>query len=193
MDNQTQPVEPLATYPARPPKRKSRFINIALVLIVVLLLFFVGKFIFGGSKKTQVALPPTPTPTEFQFPTDTPAPSSGLPTSSVTPTIAKKNPVDSATGLDRSTASVEVLNGSGTVGAASKASDTLKALGYNVVSTGNAANFDFASTEVHVKSTKSKFADLLKSDLSSSYTISVANADLEASASADIRVIVGKQ
>lgn len=194
MDNQTQTVEPLTTYPARPSRKKNPLLKIIALILVLIVLFFIGKSIFGGKKQTQVVIPPTPTPTEFQFPTDTPSPSSSVtPSGSVTPTTVKSNPVDSSTGLDRSSVTVEVLNGSGVVGAASKASDTLKALGYDVVSSGNADNFDFSSTEIHIKSNKSKFVNLVKSDLSSSYTIGVAAADLDASASADIRVIVGKQ
>lgn len=192
MDNQTQPVEPLATYPARSSKKKNRLLKIIVILIILGLIIFFGKSLIGGKKETAKPAALTPTPTEFQFPTDTPQPSVSTTPTSPTPT-PKASPIDKATGLDRSSVSVEVLNGSGVIGAASKASDILKNLGYNVTSTGNADNFDFTDTEVHVKSTKSKFAGLVKSDLSSSYTVNVASADLDASASADIRVIVGKQ
>ncbi len=199
MDNQPQApsLEPLPTYPARNQKKSRRLVKIIAIIVAIALLVFLGKKLFGGSKKEETKLPPTPTPTEFQFPTDTPQPSVSVsPTEGATPSPTAKasaNSVDSKTGLDRASVSVEVLNGSGAVGAASKASDTLKALGYNVTSSGNADNFDFAQTEIHVKSTKSKFLSLVKSDLSNSYTIGIAAADLDSSASADIQVIVGKE
>ncbi len=197
MDNQqqqTQPeLSPLPTYPSRNQKKSGRFIKLLLVIIVLAVLAFGGKKLFFSKKQEQIKLPVTPTPTEFQFPTDTPAPTVAQ-TGTPAPTKqAAINPVDSKTGLDRSSVSVEIQNGSGVVGVASKASDILKGLGYKIGSTGNADNFDYASTEIHVKDSKSQFLPLIKSDLSSSYTISNAASDLDASASADIRVIVGKQ
>jgi|GEM_PF-1237924 len=199
MDNNQpqQSTEQVPTYPARPTSKKSnRFVKIGALVLILVILFFGGKKILGSkSSQTPVTLSPSPSPTEFQLPTDTPAPSDS-PTPAVTSTPTPKptgNPVDRATGLDRSSVSVEVLNGSGIAGVAGKMSDTLKSFGYKVSSTGNADNFDFANTEIHVKSASSSFLSLIKSDLSSSYTIGNAASDLDSSAAADIRVIVGKQ
>jgi hypothetical protein len=197
MDNQSTPsLEPLSTYPARTPKKKNRMAGILAIIVFLIVLIILGKKLFSPSKQiSSETLSPTPSPTEFQFPTDTPE-ASVSPTSGVTPSPTAKaaaNPVDSKTGLDRSAVSVEVLNGSGTVGAASKAADILKGLGYNVTSTGNADNFDFAKTEIHTSSAKSNYLSLVQSDLSSSYTIGTADSNLDASSSADIEVIVGAQ
>ncbi len=178
--------------------------KIVFILIVLLILSGIG---FGGykffkskkgeSKKTTV----TPTPTENVFPTDTPSPTATVsatpnassptkaPTATPRPT---QNPVDKKTGLDRSTLSVSVQNGSGEIGVASKMSDFLKNLGYHVVSVGNADNFNYENVAISVKSDKNDFLGLLKTDLSGTYTVGTTSANLSASSSADTVVIVGK-
>lgn len=176
------------------------------VLIVVVFLVLLGAgaflsktFIGGVSENTKNKI--TPTPTEFIFPTDTPMPTETqeetTPTKEPkkTPTPTPKptsNPIDKTTGLDRSELSVEVRNGGGVKGAASKMADVLKGFGYNVLSTGNADNFDYENTVIEVKSEKNKYLQLLKSDLSASYTIGTTSSSLSASSSADAVVIVGK-
>lgn len=174
-------------------KSRKRFYILLAVIVLILIIFF-GRSAFLGSEKQT----PTPTPTpEFQFPTDTPAPTEETsPTPNVTEEPTPKptsNPVDKATGLDRSDLSVEVQNGSGVVGAASKASEVLKSFGYHVVATGNANSFDYTGTVVQVKPEKSSYLSLLRKDLSTSYTIGNTSSDLSASSSADALVIVGKE
>ena len=83
-------------------------------------------------------------------------------------------------------------NGSGVVGAAKKAADALKELGYGISSTGNADNYDYTNVTIQVKSGKSNFLSLLQKDLGSSYTVGTASADLTVTSSADALVIVGK-
>lgn len=95
-------------------------------------------------------------------------------------------------GLNRSTLSVTVQNGSGIEGVAGKAADILKELGYNVPSTGNADNYDYKGVAIKVKKEKSNFLDLLKKDLSKDYTISSVSSDLPPSSPSDAMVIVGK-
>lgn len=176
------------------PKKSKKF----LYLIIFLLLvggFFGIKSMFFSSNDEKTIPPITPTPTEYQFPTDTPAPSASPtiePKSTVAPTTKQVNPIDAATGLDRSTLSVEVQNGSGETGVASKGSDVLKSFGYKVIATGNADNFDYQNTTIQVKSTKTNFLALLKKDLGFSYTVGSASADLDPSSTADALVIIGK-
>jgi len=172
-------------------KKSRKFLYIIFFVIILVIAFWLFQGLFSGSKsKTQA--PITPTPTEYQFPTDTPVPSAN-PTEEPTTTPTKTvNPVDSATGLDRSTLSVEVQNGSGEAGAASKGSDVLKSFGYKVVATGNADNFDYQATTIKVKSTENNFLALLKKDLGFSYTVGSASADLDPSSTADALVIIGK-
>jgi len=176
------------------PKKPKKFVYIA-ILLVILVIFFLTKSFLGSSKQKETSNI-TPTPTEYQFPTDTPAPSAnptteaGKPTP--TPTAKSVNPVDASTGLDRSTLSVEVQNGSGETGVAGKGSDVLKSFGYKVTATGNADNFDYQDATIKVKSTKSNFLALLKKDLGFSYTVGSASADLDSSSTADALVIIGK-
>ena len=176
-----------------PPGKSKKFLKLIIFAIILIgLIWGVQKLFFGGSQESKPAVI-TPTPTEYQFPTDTPAPSpTGALEATVAPTSKAINPVDSATGLDRSTLSVEVQNGSGETGVASKGSDILKSFGYKVIATGNADNFDYQNTTIKVKSTKINFLALLKKDLGFSYTVGSASADLSSSSTADALVIIGK-
>ncbi len=177
------------------PKKPKKFIYVVIFLIILVVFFLTKNFFFGSSKQKEAPVT-TPSPTEYQFPTDTPTPSvnptteAGKPTTS--PTTKPVNPVDSSTGLDRSTLSVEVKNGSGVIGAASKGSDILKSFGYKISSVGNADNSDYADVMIQVKSSKSNFLALLKKDLGFSYTVGSASANLDSSSTADALVIIGK-
>ena len=179
----------------QPVGKSKKFLKLIIFAIILIgLIWGVQKLFFGGSKESKpVAI--TPTPTEYQFPTDTPAPSVN-PTGTTKPTIAPTtkavNPVDQSTGLDRSTLSIEVQNGSGETGAASKGSDILKSFGYKIIATANADNFDYQNATIKVKSIKSNFLQLLKKDLGFSYTVGSASADLDSSSTADALVIIGK-
>ncbi len=185
--------------PIGSPKRNAkRFFYLLATIVVIGLLLFGGFKLFGGSNKSATS-EITPTPTEFitetPFPTEstTPTPTS-TPTATKTPTpTVKANPVDSATGLDRSTLDVSIQNGSGETGVAKTASDYLSGLGYNIVSTGNAATTNFTNITIQVKSTtKSGFLTLLKNDLSAKYTVGTTSSDLSASSSTDALVVIGK-
>lgn len=182
------PSAPIITPRKRSPKRF--FYLLATVAVVGLLLFGAFKLL-GGSNESEITSI-TPTPTEFI--TETPTPTEEeTPTPTKTPTEKPKaNPVDSATGLDRSTLSVTVQNGSGVAGAAAAARDFLVSLGYNVVSIGNAASTDFQNITIQVKSTQANFLPLLKKDLSAKYTVGVTSSDLDATSSAEALVVIGK-
>ncbi|MDP3726930.1 MAG: LytR C-terminal domain-containing protein [bacterium] len=184
------------SFQTQPQERGSRrFALLVLVVIILGVVVFSGVRFIGSRAKKEVA--PTPTPILVQsVPTETPTPTSQTsPAPTKAPTLTPKptlNPVDPASGLDRSSLSVEVKNGGGVAGTAGKASDFLKNLGYKVSAIGNADNFDYQSTVIEVKSAKSSFLSLLKKDLSASYTIGSTSADLSATSSADALVIVGK-
>lgn len=195
------PINQLNYSSAENPKKPKKFIYV-IILLVILVGFFLAKNFFFASNEKKETPGITPTPTEYQFPTDTPTPqvsptdipaptkSTAKPTA--TPTVKPVNPVDSATGLDRSTLSVEVQNGNGEAGSAGKGSDILKGFGYKVVATGNADNFDYQNVTIQVKSTKTNFLALLKKDLGFSYTVGSSSADLSSSSTADALVIIGK-
>lgn len=183
---------------AAPGKNKinKRFIYLSIAVIVLLLLFFGFRALTSNNNSNINEEPAVITPTDVPIETETPTPiPSESPTPSPTSTPTPKptgNPVDSATGLNRSNLSVTVQNGSGEAGVASKASDILKSLGYNVVLSGNADNFDYTNVSVQVKSADSAFINLLKKDLGSSYTIGSTSANLSNSFSSDALVIIGK-
>ena len=189
--------------PASPQKKQSRkLIYIIAFILVLVVLGLIGWQFMGSSTNSEEEI--TPTPTEFQIPTDTPEPTQTEEENKdenadeeITPTKAPsatprptQNPVDSASGLDRSDLSIEVVNGRGVGGAAAKAADTLRVKGYSIASTGNADNSNYEETVIEVKSGNSKFLELLKKDLSG-YTIGSTSATF--SGSADARVIIGKK
>lgn len=166
------------------------------VIVILLIFLLVGAIGVGATKfmpqedKVEPTEAPTPTVTfPTDVPTETPEPEK---TPVPTPTTAVIS-LDKASGLDRANLTVMIQNGSGAVGAASKASDVLKGFGYHVTSLGNAENFDFDKTVIQVKSTEATYLPLLRKDLSTVYVIGSSSATLSASASADAVVIVGKE
>lgn len=179
-------------------KKENGSKKLFVIIGVIILILSIGGAIFainGSNKEEEVTPTPTLAPTEEITPTEeeTPTPSTTetpTPSKKVSPTPSKAKTTD-ASGLDRSTLSVTVQNGGGVPGAGSKMSTILKDLGYNVLSAGNADNFDYEKTVIQVKSTKKEFLDLLKKDLSGSYTIGTTSATLTGS-SADAIIIVGK-
>ena len=182
---------PVEAIPAFTPQRRQtnkRSAYLILVIIIVVLLFLGYKAV--SSSKNSVSTP-APTPIVV-VPTTTPTPAL---TPSVTPTTtptATINPVDKDSGLDRSQLSVTIQNGSGIAGVGAKASDVLKNLGYDVVGTGNADNFNYTNVTIQVKAAKSDFLNLLKKDLGFNYTIGAATSDLPDSFSSDALVIIGQ-
>jgi len=165
-----------------------------LFIFFIILIVIVGSIVFAMTKKPLPASTPTPienliteTPTPEATPTEKPQ---NTPTLTPKPTA---NPVDEATGLNRSKLSVLVQNGSGEAGAASKMAEVLKSFGYNVVKIGNADTADYGKVNIEVKSDKSSFLTLLKKDIAVTYSVGSTSAALSATASADAIVIVGKQ
>jgi len=105
--------------------------------------------------------------------------------------LTEVSPIDKS-GLDRSKLSITVVNGSGVEGTAAKGATILKDLGYNVVSTDNADNFNYKDVTIKVKKEKSDYLDLLKKDLAKEYTIRTSSSDLSSTSSTDALIIIGK-
>lgn len=167
---------------------RKRIILIIVGLIILIALVAFAVVATGGQgdqlQSTEIQTQPTiaqeessPTP-ENQNPTEEP-------TKTVTPTTADKDEIE------RGDLSIEIQNGSGVAGAATKASDFLKGLGYEITSTGNADNFDYTETVIQVKSSMKEYLDQLEEDLSDEYTIKSATADYEGSS--DALVIIGSK
>ena len=177
-------------------KKRVFFILIGVLILIALVAFAILST--GGKGEIEKNLTPSPTPPVISpttIPTQEVTPTgkqTPTPTSKTTPTPSTTSTTDKATGLDRADLKVAIENGSGIAGAATKASDALKKLGYDVVSSGNADNFDYTTTKIQVKSTKKSYLPLLKSDLSTDYTIGSATSDYTGT-DADAVVIVGQK
>lgn len=85
---------------------------------------------------------------------------------------------------------VKVLNGSGVAGKAAEVKEILKKIGYEQIVTGNADNFDYEITEIHVKKTKEYLLDRIKKDLSE-YTNSFKQDLLDEKENVDLLIIIG--
>lgn len=188
--------------PFKPPSRSSnRFFIIVAFLIIIAISSFGGYKFLSSKEEIKNEVSPTPLPTEFftstETPTPTPTEKEPAPTNetkkpSPAPTKAPVKKTLGSSTTDKSSLTVEVLNGSGEVGAASKVSAILKELGYNVVSIGNADSFDYIDTVIGVSEERKSFLDILKKDVSQSYTVS-STGTASPSASSDAVVIVGKE
>lgn len=181
--------------------RKKRSWKKAVVLIFALVLLGFGGYVgmsrlLGGDTKKVEEVKITPTPTVEEQPTEIPTPTpeeSPTPEATKTPTPRPTtSPIDKTTGLDRREITIAVQNGSGTAGMASKFADFLKSFGYKISGTANADNFDHTNVSISVKSASANYLPLLKTDISTEYTVGDANSSLSASSSADALVIVGK-
>lgn len=182
-----------------PSKINRRAILIVVGIAILVLLVIIAVFASGKKGEKEATIIPTPTETPFPTETPTPTPGKGAPTPkasptpkpTLSPTKTATSTIDKVTGLDRANLTIAIQNGSGIAGAATKASNFFKDLGYNVGSTGNADNFDYENTVIEVKSTKKAYLDLLKKDLSSNYSIGSTSATF--TGSSDAIVIVGKK
>jgi len=178
---------------------KKRVILIVLGVIVLIALVAYAVIATGGKGESEQELTPAPTQPLVESPTptiDTPTPTERSATPTITPkaspTGAKGTPTPTTTsGLERSNLKIAVQNGSGVAGEATKASDALKKLGYEIASSGNADNFEYTGTTIQVKSAKKGYLDMLKKDLEGTYTIESATSDY--TGDADAVVIVGKE
>ena len=195
---------------------KKKVIKFVGIFIIALALLLIGLGILGATagKKNDLSSPTPTIPSVQVLPTDEPTPepsptpeedTTPSPTQKVTPTPAKTTPTTTSgkttptpTGTtksgttNREDLSIEIQNGSGINGAAGQASTLLKGLGYKVLSTGNADNYDYAQMVIKVKAEKKEFLTQLKLDLGTQYKIESATSDLTGS-TADAIVIVGKE
>lgn len=181
------------SYSDSAPKRKKfsrRTIIFALTaLIGLLLLGSAFYFITRGDSADET--PATITLNETQGSKVTEAPSeapSETPTKSPTPTKASEDTSEDTVSIG----SVTVQNGSGESGVAGAAAEILKKAGFNIVSTGNADNFEYIDVTIKVKAGKTSLLKNLEDSLSKDYTIGDTSMDLPSSATYDALIIIGK-
>ncbi len=147
----------------------------AWALIVIIVALVVGGGLIFAVKGTKgissFITKPTPTPTPAPTPTPTPA----------------------TEAIDKTSFTIQVLNGGGTPGAAVKMKSFLEEKGYKVGNVGNTDNYTYDKTELHGKSAMQGALANLKADLANSYTVGTVAADLSSGSSYDVQVIVGKE
>jgi len=142
-------------------------------IVTILVALVTGGILFTAAKKTspmKLFARPTPTPTATPAPIPTPTPAT----------------------IDKASFDIKVLNGGGTPGAAGKMKTVLEDKGYTVAGTGNTDEYTYETTEIHGKTEMKDAIANLQADLTDTYTLGTVAADLSASASADVEVIVGK-
>lgn len=93
--------------------------------------------------------------------------------------------------LVRSEITFEVLNGSGVSGAAAKATDKLKSLGYTVIKVGNADTSNYKNTSLYISKDITKLSALILEDIHLEYKNATFSGDLKSS-TASARLILGK-
>lgn len=113
------------------------------------------------------------------------------PEATVAPVEASPEPTD--TTLKREDLKIQVLNGSGVAGAAGKAKAVLEGLGYKNVEAGNASRQDFATTEISILKAKERYLEMLKKDLSETYTLNEKVGTAATSSKYDVIITLGKK
>lgn len=143
-----------------------------LIPVVLILALFGGALFYKDTIIGSLKGAPAPTPT----------PVAAAPTATPTPTPA----------LDRSQYKVRVLNGTTKTGAAGALADSLKTLGWEILSKGNAKDQSTVQTTVRVKEGSEAVLETLITDLASELE-ATAGAVLPDSDKADVEVVIGKK
>lgn len=119
--------------------------------------------------------------------------STPTPVVTIQPTIQPTPTASPSSTLKKDVLKIQILNGSGVSGAASKAKTLLEGLGYKEIDTGNASMSDLAQTEIAIKDTKKEYLDLIIKDLSKSYTAIEASKALVSTSKYDLVITLGKK
>jgi hypothetical protein len=107
---------------------------------------------------------------------------------SITPTI-----IATPTEIPLSSIKIQILNGTGTTGEATKVTALLTKNDFKVESVGNAANYDFIQTQIETKnSTPDSIINLVKESLKDGYPAKVSETNLPESSEFDIVITTGK-
>jgi hypothetical protein len=173
------------------PTPKKNRTGLIIAIIVILLIAGGGYYFFNvQTKKAQLTPTPTPTFAPTEQPTETPT---STPSGTVTPTTTASPTVRPTTGaVTKATElNVQVLNGSGTVGAAGEVRDHLTSQGYKNVDTGNADNFNYTKITINIKDSRKQFLTDIQDALKDKYTLGDSGT-LSADSNYDVVIIVGK-
>lgn len=147
-------------------------------ILAVVILVAIGGGVYFFTRNREGSEPEvTIAPTAAILPT---FPPTGTPEASPTPK------------LDRADLQIRILNGSGEPGGAGQVQEYLEGLGYEVVSVGNADNFNYDQTQVSLKEELLSFSDLLISDLAEEYEVSTGVGVVEPEEEYEALVILGR-
>lgn len=94
---------------------------------------------------------------------------------------------------DRAAVVLQILNGSGTVGAASDMKDYLEGLGYKGISAGNASRSDYEETKISIKDSKKALLQMIVADLGKKVSVSTVASTLSETSGYDAIVTLGKK
>lgn len=145
---------------------------------VALLVALIG----GGLVISQRAFAPQPSPTPL--PTAIPSPTPE-PTPEATQSAVLKPE-------DLQDYSVQILNGSGVAGEAGKVLTLLETEGFTTIATGNAENFDYEKTEVHLaQGVDDQLFEVVERALGDQFTVTRYPTPMTDQAEYDIVIIVG--
>lgn len=176
-----------------PPSGKSnaKLIAIIVTVIVVLVGMVVGGFfVYQNAMKEANESPDVivndDTTTQ---PTSLPSPDNDATGSSETDTDTDTE-TDAGDQLDPASISVQVLNGSGTAGVASRVANLLEDAGFEEIDTDNAESFDYEETVVQVKPGQDELYELVLTELQADYTIAQGE-DLDVDNQFDLVITVG--
>ncbi len=163
------PPSSVTTSPSRPPRRFplkeiSIFVGSSLLTFGVLM----------GVMRSNAKLPDL-----SKFTTKAPTPTA-IPKETATPTPS----------VAREDVKVKILNGSGIAGKASIIKDSLQKAGYGEILTGNADNFDYQTTEIQIKKSKSGISPVIKNDLKD-FSSKPKITTLAENETADVIIIIG--
>jgi hypothetical protein len=182
---------PKAIQPPTLPRFNLRWLVVIILALIIAVAAWFGPKVLDTflNKQELPSSTPAASPSEKATPSASPSAKKEEPKKATEAAKKKEEPKPI---LKRSSLKIEVLNGSGAIGAAGKAEELLKSKGYKVVSVGNASNYNFAKTEIRLKPSKADYLPLLTKDLSDSYTV-IKGASLKESSSYDVQVIIGKK
>lgn len=158
-------VRSYVSYPTKNDRKRTTYI---VLIAAALLLIGGGLFVSGRLGGSPEEPAPTITPIATAEPTPEPE-------------------------LRREDLRLQILNGGGVAGAASKAQQHLEGLGYNVADVGNASSFDFTETEIRIKDSKREYLQLLRDDLSEEYTLASGAETLGEDSDYDVVVVIGDE
>ena len=140
-----------------------------ILLIPTVLLIITGFVVFGPKSNNQSQINPS---------------------ISVTPTVTS---APTPTSIDVSGFKIKVLNGTGSAGQANEIVKLLETKKFNVIKTGNAANYDFTQTQVEIKKSVSQsVVNLLTEALGSDFPPEISAKNLPDASEFDIIITTGK-